>query len=133
MRHPKLVEWERKLTETLNTIDDYLEDVYGSMFQLHPARASRGSASNKSHDGLFNIGASFTAGYGSQYGRGYVVDIDFVTLDKVPKDVQEKIELEAMDKLKQELPKHFPGRDLEIDKDGNVIKIHGDLSLGFLS
>ena len=78
MRHPRLIEWEKKLKRTLDIVDDYLEDKYGQLYELHPSRAYRGTTSNKAHDGLFNIGASFTAGYGSKYGRGYVVDIDMI-------------------------------------------------------
>ncbi len=128
--HPKVRKWEQKLKEICDEIDDYLEDTYGTLYPLHPSRADRGATSNKEHDGLFNIGASFTPGFGSRYGRGYVVDIDMVTLDDVPEDVQKKIEKDVLDLFNANLPLHFPGRNLRIDIDRNTIKIHGDLSLG---
>jgi hypothetical protein len=130
MRHHKVIEWERTLKNTLDTIDDFLENKYGHRYRLHPARAERGTTSNKSHDGLFNIGASFTAGYGSEYGRGYVIEVDMITLEDVPDHIEKQIEQEVMQYLREELPKHFPGKNLKINKDRNVIKIHGDLSLG---
>lgn len=129
MRHPKLLEWEGKLKQVFDEIDDYLEDTYGDRYTLHPSRPVRGKTANKESDGLFNIGASFSPGYGSEYGRGYVVDIDMVTLDKVPDEVEMQIEEEVLDILKKELPKYFPGTNMYIHKDGSVIKIHGDLRL----
>jgi len=132
MRHPKLVAWEKKLKDILDKIDIYLEDTYGRKYTLHPSRSKRGTTSNKSHDGLFSIGASFTAGYGSEYGRGYVVDVDMVTLENVPESVRKRIDEDVIKMLKRELPTGFPGKNLKIHKDRNVIKIHGDLSLGSL-
>jgi hypothetical protein len=129
MRNPKLVEWEEKLKKVFDDIDDYLEDTYGKKYTLHPSRPGRGETANKEHDGLFNIGASFSAGYGSEYGRGYVVDIDMVTLQHVPDAVEEQIEEDVMKKLKKELPKYFPNTTIHIHKDGRIIKIHGDLRL----
>ena len=129
MRHPKLVEWEGKLKRVFDEIDDYLEDTYGNEYTLHPSRPRRGETANKEQDGLFNIGASFSAGYGSEYGRGYVVDIDMVTLEHVPDRIERQIEADVMKKLKKELPKYFPGTNINIHKDGSVIKIHGDLRL----
>jgi len=130
MAHPKVIRWEKQLKKVLDEIDDYLEDYYGRMYPLHPNRAYRGTTSNKEHDGLFNIGASFTAGYGSNFGRGYIVDVEMITLENVPSEVRKKIEKDVIEKLKIKLPDFFPGRNLSIDFDKNVIKIHGDLSLG---
>ena len=70
MYHPKMMEWDKKLKAIFDRIDDKLEDRYGELFPLHPTRAERGTTSNKESDGLFNVGASFTAGYGSKLGRG---------------------------------------------------------------
>jgi hypothetical protein len=81
---------------------------------------------------LFNVGATFSAGYGSEYGKGYVVEIDMVTLTYVPDDVSSKIEIEVLEMIRDRLPKYFPERNLKVRKDGNVIKIFGDLSLGAL-
>ena len=40
---------------------------------------------------LFDVGASFSAGFGSEHGRGYVVDLDMLTLDKVPEEIKKHI------------------------------------------
>ena len=80
----------------------------------------------------FNVGASFSAGFGSEYGPGYVVEVRMVTLTRVPYYLRARIEEEVVDLLKEELPKHFPGRDLKVARDGQVYKIFGDLSLGKL-
>lgn len=126
MLHPGIQEWERNLKAIFDEIDDYLEDLYGDRYRLHPARPGRGRTANKGHDGLFNVGATFTAGFGSEYGRGYVVEVDMVTLESVPREVQLTIEADVMRLLREKIDTYMPDRQVRIDKDGNVIKIHGD-------
>ena len=126
MLHPGIQEWEHNLKIIFDEIDDYLEDVYGNKYRLHPARPARGRTADKGHDGLFNVGATFSAGFGSKYGRGYVVEVDMVTLESVPREVQMKIEADVMWLLREKIDSHMPDRWVRIDKDGNVIKIHGD-------
>lgn len=132
MKHPSLVRFERRLKGLFDSVDDYLEEKYGAQYQLHPSRPARGRTANKAHDGLFNVGASFTAGYGSRYGRGYVVQVEMVTLDRVPSDVREMIEQEAADLVNEKLTYYFPGRELQVARDRNVFKIYGDIRLGNL-
>ena len=132
MRHPLLVEWEKSLKAIFDEIDDYLEEKYGDRYSLRPTRPRRGETSSKSQDGLFNIGVKFSPGYGSKYGRGYVIDVEMATFDLVPEDVQRQIELDVVRLVRKELPTRFPGRDLNVSRDGNVFKIYGDLSLGSL-
>ncbi|WP_028973825.1 hypothetical protein [Spirochaeta cellobiosiphila] len=129
MRHPKLVEWDNKFKSMFDEIDDYLEDKYHGRFSLHPNRAERGQTSNKSADGLFNVGVSFSAGYGSEYGRGYVVEISLSTLENISNEVRKQIEDEVVQQIEQRLPHFFPDRELQVDKDGRALKIYGDLSL----
>ncbi len=131
-KHKSLRIWEDRLKRLFDSIDDSLEDKYGNLFPLHPQRSKRYTTSNKEADGLFNVGASFTMGFGSRYGPGYIVDVRFSTLVRVPKDVRKRIEDEVADLLKQKLPEVFPGRNLEVAKDGVSYKIFGDLSLGKL-
>ena len=69
-------------------------------------------------------------GVGSSVGKGYVVDIKMVTLEKIPDRIREEIKDLVQEKLRQLLPTQFPETDLLVDKDGPVLKIHGDLSLG---
>jgi len=130
VRHPLLQEFEERLQRLFDSIDDELEEKYGGLYELHPARPRRGRTSSKTQDGLFNIGATFTPGYGSKIGRGYVVQVEMVTLDRVPDDVEESIEQEVADLVNEKLPYYFPHRRLSVDRDRNVYKIHGDLRLG---
>ncbi|MEE8440415.1 MAG: hypothetical protein V3S41_01745 [Spirochaetia bacterium] len=132
MRHPSLVQFEADLKRLFDSVDDYLEGKYGRNYQLHPSRPARGRTSNKAQDGLFNVGASFTPGYGSEYGRGYVVQVEMVTLERVPAHVREFIEQESADLVNEKLPYYFPGRDLRVVRDRNIFKIYGDLRLGQL-
>ena len=132
MQHPNLEEWESKLENALDELDDYLENKYGSLFELHPARAKRGKTSKKSHDGLFSITAGFTLGIGSKYGKGYVVNVNLSTLEHVPTKKRAEIEQVTVIKLQELIPKYLPCKDLQVIRDGKVIKIFGDLSLGYL-
>ena len=130
MRHPKVIKWERTLKSVLDEIDVLLEERYGNKYDLHPARRKHGSTSNRSHDGLFDIRGDFTLGLGSDKGRGYIVDIDLKTLENIPQNIIDQIENDTIKELKDRLSKAFPDRELNVVKDGNVIKIVGDLSLG---
>jgi len=130
MYHHSLEKWENKLKHALDWLDDYLEDRYGNRFSLHPARRERGTTVNKSHDGLFDIVSSFSAGKGSKFGRGYIVDVHMATLNNIPEAVQNEINDIVIKELRKTLPELFPGKNLEVHMDGNIIKIHGDLSLG---
>ena len=127
--NPKLAKWEDRLYELLRGIDSKLEDKYGARWPLHPARLSRGSAANPQYDGLFRVTASFSAGYGSQHGPGYIFRVEIVTLSEVPADVREVVEAEAAVLLRTALTEAFPGRSMSVDRDGNVYKIFGDLSI----
>lgn len=119
----KISEFDNKLKKMFDDIDDYLEDKYGGLYPLHPARPIRGTTSNKEHDGLFNIGASFSAGFGSRVGRGYVVDVDMVTLHNIPDKITRQIEEDVVHLISSRLPKYFPDRNLGVEKDGTVFKI----------
>ena len=127
MRDHKVEAWESRLKRVFDRIDDYLEEKYGSKYPLHPARPVRGATASKAHDGLFNIGASFSAGYGSSRGPGYVLEVRMVTLTRVPRYVRDQLEEEAAERLREELPKEFPDRELRVERDGPVYKISGDL------
>lgn len=123
----KIRNLDNQLKNIFDLIDDYLENNYGSAYHLHPNRPKRGATANKASDGLFNVGVSFSAGYGSVYGRGYVVDVDLATLDHVPETIQLKIENEVADLIREIIPEFFPDQDIRISRDGNVLKIYGEL------
>ena len=108
--NPKLARWEAKLNKLLREIDAKLEEKYGHKWPLHPSRPDRGTAANPQYDGLFRLTASFSAGYGSELGPGYVFRVEIVTLSKVPDEVVRQIEEEAADLLREGLPHVFPGR-----------------------
>ncbi|MDA3824142.1 MAG: hypothetical protein PF450_16235 [Bacteroidales bacterium] len=128
--HPKQEKIEKNMRSLCNALDAYLEDTYGEKYPLHPNRAQRGKAGSVSYDGLFSTGTKFTLGYGSKSGRGYLVDIEIVTLENVTHENRKKIEEDAVSFLKEQLPHHFPHRELDIIQEGNVFKIVGDFSLG---
>ncbi len=132
MRHHSVVEWEKKLEEIFDRIDVVLEKKYGGDYPLHPARAEHGETSGGSYDGHFSVSGVFSAGFGSEHKEGYIVRIQMATLSDVPDDIRSRIENEVAAMLRKELPKVFPDRELRVDRDGPVYKIHGDLSLGEL-
>ena len=129
----KLERWEHQLKQIFDEIDSELEaEGACKIFKRHPNRPPAFATSNREDDGLFDLGAAFTVGIGSQHGPGYVVQARIATLDSVPAELQEKFEAEVIRRLKEKLPAAFPGVKLFVDRDGPVYKIHGDLSLGSL-
>ena len=111
-------------------LDNHLEDIYGDRYRLHPNRLRRGKGSNPSFDGLFSTSLAFTLGYGSEYGRGYVVNVEIRTLDRVSPDDRAEILAEVFSFISGNLAKYIPGQDLKIVRDGSLMKIVGDFSLG---
>ncbi len=129
MRHQKAIEWEKRLKTVFDEIDAELENDYGGMFSRHPARAPEGGTSNPEMDGLFNVGASFSAGFGSRFGAGYVVDIQLSTLGHVTLKFKSSLRDHVQALLIEKLPAAFPGKDLHVDKELGHLRIHGNLSL----
>ena len=101
MQHPSLTQWEKVLKKLMDDLDDHLEDQYGNMYHLHPARPERGTTANKAHDGLFDVVASFSLGLGTHHGKGYVVDVHISTLEKVPAEIEVKIQNVTLKHLKK--------------------------------
>ncbi|MCL2214972.1 MAG: hypothetical protein FWC06_07165 [Treponema sp.] len=118
------------MKKLFDEVDNYIEDIYGDKYLLHPARLPRGEAANPEMDGLFNIGANFTPGFGSELGRGYIIDVSMSTLEKVSENVRKEIYEAAARKVRELLPIHFPERELTVNRDKNHYKITGDFSLG---
>lgn len=133
MRHPKQIEWEHQLKKLFDEIDDVLEERYGKKYRLHPNRPEQYSTANKEMDGLFNVGADFTAGYGSKYGRGYAVNIHMSTQEHVSTQERESICCEVELLLKNKLSTTFPIRNLDVVRDGVQLKIVGNFSLGLVN
>ena len=129
MRHQKAIEWEKRLKSVFDEIDAVLENDYGGMFSRHPSRAPDGGTSNPEMDGLFNVGASFSAGFGSRFGPGYVVDIQISTLEHVSVKLKSTLRDHVQALLIEKLPVAFQGKSLRVDKELRHLRIHGDLSL----
>ena len=130
MWHPKMAEFEDRLKKLCDETDAYIEDLYGDRYALHPVRPTRGETANPEADGLFNIGVNFTPGFGSEHGRGYLIEVVMSTLEKVDDDIRREIYEATADKVRELLPLHFPERDLKVRRDKNHFKILGDFSLG---
>ncbi len=129
MRHRKAKEWENKLKSVFDKIDIELEAAYGDRFDLHPTRPEHGATSSREMDGLFNVGAAYSAGFGSRLGPGYVVDIRLSTLQRIPKELKLELRDRVQTMLTEKLPEAFPGKKLHIDQEQQHLRIHGDLSL----
>ncbi len=129
MRHRKAKEWEKRLKTVFDEIDIELEAAYGEQFDLHPSRPEHGATSSREMDGLFNVGAAYSAGFGSRLGAGYVVDIRLSTLQRIPKDLKLTLRDKVQTMLVEKLPAAFPGKELHVDQEKHHLRIHGDLSL----
>ena len=125
-----MAEFDSRMKELFDKVDHFIEDLYGDKYTLHPVRPARGETANPEADGLFNIGANFTAGYGSELGRGYLIDVTISTLEKVDDNVRREIYEAAADKATELLPLYFPERNLSVRRDGNHFKIQGNFGLG---
>lgn len=125
--------WEARLKSVFDEIDAELEAEAvrkgGLGYSRHPVRLPAGMTSNPEDDGLFEVGANFTVGIGSEKGAGYVVRARIATLEDVDAGTQQKLEEEVARRLKEKLPEAFPGRDLRVERDESGFKIFGDLSL----
>lgn len=129
MRHHGVEEWESQLTKLLKRVDSTLEESFGALVARHPARPPHGSTANPQQDGLFRVTASFTPGFGSELGKGYVLQLDLVSLKQVTAEQLEAIQQEAVRLVQEGLEEVLPGRNLTVKRDGNVWKIVGDLSI----
>lgn len=129
MRTARARAWELKLKSVFDEIDRALETKYRGQFEKHPSRPAEGRTSNPEMDGLFNVGASYSAGFGSAFGPGYVVEIRISTLQRVPKELKLELRDQVQLWLREKLPSVFPETELHVDRERNHLRIHGDLSL----
>lgn len=123
--------WDARLKAIFDRIDEELEasEEWCAPVSRHPARPPRAATANPEDDGLFDLGAAFTAGFGSKYGAGYVITARYATLDTLPEDRQKALEDRVAERVGELLHEAFPGKDLRVDRDDTGWKIHGDLSL----
>lgn len=129
MRHHKAKAWELKLKSVFDEIDHLLEDEYGHKYNLHPARPKLGATANPESNGLFNVGASYSAGFGSKYGPGYVVDIRLSTLERISRELKAEIREKVQELLIEKLSSAYPGKELHVVHEHRHLRIYGDLSL----
>ena len=129
MRGSKVLAWEKTLKGVFDRIDARLEQEYGGKYLLRPNRPKSGWTSNPEFDGLFDVGAVFSAGFGSEHGRGYIVKVNMSTLSRVPADVISEIEGKVVAMLEEMLPIAFPNQHLRVVLDGHLYKIIGDFKL----
>ena len=128
-RHPKTLEWERTLWRLFQEVDHVLEERHAEQWVRSARRPPHGEISDHESSGLFDVGASFTPGYGSERGRGYVLQLS-LGAERTPNfEERQALEREAADLVREALPRYFPGVDLQVSRDGAVWKIHGDLRL----
>jgi hypothetical protein len=128
--HPKLTVFTDTLEALFHEADEALEAKWGTLFSLHPNRPKRGETGNPETDGLFELAPDFTPGIGSKQGRGYLVSFRVATLEPVQSALFEAFMEEAARHIRERLPRYFPGRKLEVVRDGKRFKIIGDFSLG---
>ena len=129
MRNPKVIKWEEPLYNLLRDVDAQLESEFGDIILKHPSRPAHGVRANPQNDGLFRVTANFTAGYGSEHGKGYTLEIDFVTLKQVTDGHKLTIENKALKLIQDGLDSRLPERKLTVKRDGICWKIVGDLSI----
>jgi hypothetical protein len=128
--HPKLTAFTDTLEALFHEVDEVLEEKWGACFSLHPNRPQRGETGNPEADGLFEVAPDFTTGIGSNQGRGYLVSFRVATLEPVQPVLFEAFMEETARLIREKLPRFFPGRRLEVVRDGKRFKIIGDFSLG---
>jgi len=129
MRGEKVRLWEMKLKSIFDAIDHELEAEYHGRFALHPSRPKLGSTTNPEDDGLINVGAAFSVGYGTKTGPSYVVEIRLSTLQTVPANLRDEIRAKVIHGLETRLPIYFPTKELRVSEENGILRIHGDLSL----
>ena len=129
MRGVRVEDMEERLHAALEQVDAELERRFGDRYHLHPARPPHGAAAKRQYDGLFEVTAGFSAGFGSEYGAGYALALRVVTLEQVPQAERDAFEAEAVGLLERQLKVQFPERKLKVVRDVHGLKIIGDLKL----
>ncbi|AAC66488.1 hypothetical protein LRB59_03565 [Borreliella burgdorferi] len=125
MNISKFNEFENVLFHICLDVDFVLENEFGNSYDIHPNRPFRGKAANGLLDGLFSVTTTFTSGYGSRFGRGYLIIIEILTLNFVDDEFWDKINKRGIEIFREGLKNKFPSKNLDIVLDGNVYKIIG--------
>ena len=123
----ELEKWELRLTELLNTVDMRLEERYGDEFPLRPNRPPAGATGNPKYDGLVALTSSFSLGISSGNGPNYVVNLRLSTFKNISQEKFDEMLLFAYSEIKEGLARTFPGKDITVVRDGDALRIVGDL------
>ncbi len=126
---PRQEKLEEQFAELEKGIDGHLEDMFGDRLSLHPSRMPRGKGSNPIYDGLFSATIVFSMGYGTQYGRGYIVNVGVSTLDMIDPELKDQIMNEAFHYTSEHYMDYLPDRKIQVVRDMGLIKLIGDFSL----
>ncbi len=121
--------WEAGLRQALDVVDHVLEDRFGDLLPRRPNRPRRDATANPRYDGLFTVDSKFSMGLLSQSGPGYVIDVRLAAIGSPTAAQHEAILEEAERALRAALPESFPGRHLEVVREGRILRVTGDLSL----
>ena len=124
-----LEKWERQLRQALDQVDAKLEAKYGGTFRLHPNRPEQGKTANAKYDGLFSVEAKFSMGFVSHRAPGYVIEMRTASAEPVTEKVRQQMLDDVGEYLEQALQKYFPGRQLQLERDGSHFHLSGDLQL----
>ncbi len=129
MAHPYVEEFEQQLGRLLQEVDVVLENRHPERFLRHPNRPAHGETANPQYDGAFAVSGAFSAGIGSEFGPGYVLEIRIATLVRLPAELRRAFEEEAVALITERLPEFFPARGLRVVRDGSLWKVVGDLGV----
>jgi hypothetical protein len=125
----RLEEWEQALRRVLDTVDHALEDRFSAEFPRRANRPARQTTANPKYDGLFAVDGKFSLGLVSRSGPGYVIDISLSSSVPVAAPDWERVLLEAEVLLRRAVDAEFPGRHLQVHRDGRVLRLTGDMGL----
>ena len=129
MKGTRLEEWETGLRRALEAVDHTLEDRFAGHFAPRPNRPARHTTANPKYDGLFAVHSKFSLGLMSTSGPGYVIDVDTASAVTLSAVQREAVVEEAERALREALAEAFPKRTLNVQRDGHVLRVTGDLSL----
>lgn len=129
MNRTRVEEWEAGLRQALDAVDHALEERLGDLLPRHPQRPRRHATANPKYDGLFAVDGKFSMGLVSQAGPGYVIDIRIASVRSPTPAQREAVLAEAEQALAEALPAAFPGKHLQVHREGRVLRVTGDLSL----
>ena len=129
MAHPYVEAFEARLRDLLYDVDHLLEARHPELYPRHPNRPAQGETASPQYDGLFAVSGAFSAGIGSEHGPGYVLEIRIATLASVSAETKRRIQDEAVLEIRKRFPKFFPARRLDVVRDGDLLKVVGDLGV----